>query len=688
MSDESTEDQGGDGGELDKDVDGRAGGVLEGVTNGVTDDGGSVLGVLLGNELTGVSVALVLTSEFAGFDELLGVVPSTTRVGGGEGNLDSGDDGTSEEAASETVAEDVSSEKGGNDNEGTRGDHLSEGSVGGDGNAGLVIGSVSSLDEGNLSADFSDHVLGGFTDGAHGEGGEGVGEHGTDEETGEGEGLEDVDFVGISVSEDTFRVGGLSNTGHEGTEESEGDEAGGANGETLTDSGGGVASGIEGVGGSSDVGVEVGHLSDSTGVVGDGTVSVNGEGNGEAAEHADGGKGNSVHSSPVEGEEDGDGEAHNGDDVGHVSKSESLDDVGGSIVVASFSELLGGAEGVGGVVLGGDSNDETGPETEDDASVDLPSGGGVLLAGELNCGGLGEDVDGGDKEDGHEDGGDDELGLQLVLNSHVDSGESNGDERDNNSDSGDDEGVVDGVRGQEEVLGGGRHDEGGAGGFSEGSEKIGAHTSDVTNVITDVVSNGAGVEGGVFVNALADFASEVSTDISSLGVDTTTDSSEESDGGATETVSGNEFEKFTNLSLEEGVSLLLTFDDSSLVGEKDDLEDEESHTDEGETEDLTTVEGDLETLIDVDAGEVGGLDVGVGSDSHANEASSHGGDGTDEEGDSGVHGEAGLSVEGLVDGANEEDSEEEAEDGEVSVFLLDEGVSALKFDKRDVSFNL
>jgi hypothetical protein len=51
---------------------------------------------------------------------------------------------------------------------------------------------------------------------------------------------------------------------------------------------------------------------------------------------------------------------------------------------------------------------------------------------------------------------------------------------------------------------------------------------------------------------LTDLASEISTDISSLGVDTATDSTEESDSGATESVSGDKLEEEA-----DGVSSLL-----------------------------------------------------------------------------------------------------------------------------------
>src|SRR5690606_36745997 len=80
------EDERHDAHQLDEDVHGRPGGVLERVADGVTDDGGLVrLGAL-----AAVGAAL---------DVLLGVVPCATGVGHEEGEEDTGDGGAGEEAA-------------------------------------------------------------------------------------------------------------------------------------------------------------------------------------------------------------------------------------------------------------------------------------------------------------------------------------------------------------------------------------------------------------------------------------------------------------------------------------------------------------------------------------------------------------------------------------------------------------
>ena len=704
LGDEGTEDERADSGKLDKDVDGRAGGVLERVTDGVASDGGSLdlleVRGLLGDEDGLIAGTLDLNSKALGLNDLLGVVPSTTGVGGREGNLDTRDDAASKDTVGGLEAEEVAGKEGREDDEEAGGNHLLEGSVGGDGDAGLVVGLVATLDLvdvgltagdllhlSELGLDVAQHLLGGITDSLHGEGREPVGEHGTEEETSEGEGLEDVDAVGLLGNKGVVLhlTNGGSDAGNEGTEKGEGDEGSGANGETLADSGGGVASSIEGISVLADAGVKVGHLRDATSVVSNGAIAINGEGNGEAAEHANGGKSDTVHGSDVVGDEDGDGEADDGDDSGEVAKGEAVDDLRGGAVDARLGELVsGGAIAGTSVVLSDEANEETGPEAEDDASISLPWGGVVGLASEVEGEVLREHPDGRDDSTAHEDGGNPELDLEsevsvehlltLLLGHESDVSEELADEGSNDANSSDDEGEVGSIGSLDNALGAGGDDESGAGGLSERAEKISTHTGDVTNVVTDVVSNGARVKRRVLREILADLTSEISTNISSLGVDTTTDSAEEGDGGATETVARDELEDVGSLLPGTEAS----GSNGSGVGEDDDLEDEESEADKDETEDLAALEGNLEALEPIDVAKVGGLDIAGSSDHHANISAGHGGGGADEEGNGGV-GE-GVSAGGPrhVDGTEDNDTEEGTEDGKSAVLFLKEGDGTLR----------
>jgi len=108
----------------------------------------------------------------------------------------------------------------------------------------------------------------------------------------------------------------------------------------------------------------------------------------------------------------------------------------------------------------------------------------------------------------------------------------------------------------------GGNDESGASGLSERTEKIGSHTGNISYVITDVIGNGTWVSDIIFFKILDGLTDEIGTDISSFSVDTSTDSTEESDGRTTETVSGNEFEHSSG----EDADSLFEFVVFSVVG--------------------------------------------------------------------------------------------------------------------------
>ena len=89
----------------------------------------------------------------------------------------------------------------------TRWDHLVQGGASRDRDAALVVGNHSAVfDTGfflDLSPDFLDHLESGLADGLHGHGGEGVGEHGPDDEAREDEWVGDDDRL---LAEGEFKV--------------------------------------------------------------------------------------------------------------------------------------------------------------------------------------------------------------------------------------------------------------------------------------------------------------------------------------------------------------------------------------------------------------------------------------------------------------------------------------------------
>ena len=480
LGERTGEDEGNNSHKLDENVEGGSRGILERISDGITDNGG----------LVGLRS---LTTVHTLLDVLLGVIPSTSGVGGGDGHLDTRDEGTSEKSSKSLNTEEVSGEERGEHDEGTRGDHLLERSIGRDGNATRVVGSLNTLKDTlvlrELATDLFNHGKSGLTDRLHGHGGEPVGKHSSDEETSELEGLEDIDR-------------GLVGGGDEGTEKSERDESGGTDGESLSNSGGGVTGGIESVSALTDVVSHTSHLGDTSGVIADRTIGIDGKTDGHGGEDSEGGGGDSVHTGEGVGNVDGDSESEHGDDDGLVSEGKTIDDVGGGTSLTSVGDLTHGGVRVRGVVLGDVSDDETSPETTGNADEHLPVGGVDQVSG-----GGGTDVEVGGEEEvteevhngGLDDGGDEELTLErgldvfLVLDDDEVRGDERSDHAHNDTRSGDHDGEDKVTPVLVKVGRLGRDDHGSASRLGERSEKIGSHTGDITDVVTNVIGNDGGV---------------------------------------------------------------------------------------------------------------------------------------------------------------------------------------------------
>jgi len=256
------------GDQLDQDVECGTRSVLERITNSITNNSSSVLRSTLALATSG--------RQATSFDVLLGVVPGTTSVGGGDGEVDTRDEGSGNQTSESVLAEEESSGDGGSEDEDCGSDHFVEGTLGGDGNAAIVVGFFGSVGDafvGELAADFIDHGHGGDTDGFHGHGGEPVGEHSTNEDARKNTVIKDVDDANVDTSD-------------EGTIEGESDEGGRTNGETLTDGSGGVTSSIESISDFTNFISHRSHFGETTSVVGDGTISVDGEGSSHCGEDA------------------------------------------------------------------------------------------------------------------------------------------------------------------------------------------------------------------------------------------------------------------------------------------------------------------------------------------------------------------------------------------------------------------
>jgi hypothetical protein len=455
-----TENEGSNGGKLDKNVDSWTGSILEWISNGISDNSSDMLFSELelsvhplrkkSIEFTSVPVIILsvfnfhtelifLSSELMGsedsisslfgfeidtfidgslsefrsvlLDFFLGVIPSTTGVRLGDSDLDTGNDGTSEDTSSGVWTEDESGAKWGSNNEDSWSNHLVEGSFSRDGNATSIVWLVEEtlcfVFLGNVVIGLNEfhHFVSGISDGSHGEGSEEIWEHSTDEESSELGWLEDIN-------------GSITDSGNESTEKSKSDEAGRSDSETFTDSGGGVSCGIKSISHVSDFGRKSAHFSASSGIVGDWAISVNGKSDWKGSEHTESGKTDTVHTGVGETESNGSSDADNWDDNGKVTKGESEDNVWCWTFVACFSEMEGWSISVVGVVFSDESDDHTGPESEHDASVSDPSVHGEWdflgssFEGEL----LWEDEDSWDNASSHEDGGGTDLEFKDRLN--------------------------------------------------------------------------------------------------------------------------------------------------------------------------------------------------------------------------------------------------------------------------------
>ena len=151
------------------------------------------------------------------------------------------------------------------------------------------------------------------------------------------------------------------------------------------------------------------------------------------------------------------------------------------------------------------------------------------------------------------DGADDQLilegsfDLMVLFDVHQVCGEEGRHKGSCEAEGGDQKGIVQvgtevgGVAGVDELFAGRSDGQRGAGGLGEGTEQVGAHSGDITDVVSDVIGDGRGVLGGVFWKVMLDLSDEVGTDVGGLGENTTTDSGKEGHGGTTETISGNAF---------------------------------------------------------------------------------------------------------------------------------------------------
>ena len=607
--------QGEDGHELDENVQGRARGVLERITDSVADDARFV------------RFRLLATVNLFVFDVLLGVVPSTTGVGHHDGEHETRRDGTGEETTEALGADEQTDGDRGHDGEDTREQHFVDGRLRAHGDARHVIADDTFLafeetrDVAELALDFNDDGTGSLTHGKHGEGGEEERQHGADDDTGEHVGVGEQH--GLSQA---TRAGAefVRNILDEGVHQGEGGQDGGADGETLTGGGGGVTERIESVGAVADFLRNIrGHFGDTAGVVGNRAVRISGESDTEGGQHTNSGDGDTVQTfvttvGDVEaGDDGGDDDDRRREDGDHTDAETLDDDSRGTTGGTGVGDGLGRAVRVRRAELSGFTDEDTGDETEDHAAeVSV-----TLLAA------VEEDFDARNGEDNDEDGGGVDTTVESVEKLRLvgvilggDGPETDG--RGEDTETGDPERQ----RHLAVVLGesGARDD-----GTAERFEKISTHTGDITNVVTNVVGNGGRVAGIIFRNVRFNLTDEIGADVSRLGVDATRDAREERDGGSTETKAREVTDGITH------VDVTTSHDDGAADGvirralrRGEDVEEhrqaENTEGDDGETHDGAARKGNLKRRVQARARGLHGLHVRLRGDLHARPTRSRG----------------------------------------------------------------
>jgi hypothetical protein len=206
-----------------------------------------------------------------------------------------------------------------------------------------------------------------------------------------------------------------------------------------------------------------------------------------------------------------------------------------------------------------------------------------------------------------------------------------------------------------------------AGGLSEGAEEISAHTGHVTDVVTDIVSDHSRVSGIVFRNTMDDFADKVSAYISSFGVDTTTNSSEENNRGATKAISRDTVHH----------ELIVIKGEVSSVDSKEQHEDENAQGAKGETHHTTSIEGHIEAVSPAWSHSLnGGSHIGEDSHSHANVATQDRGESSTSKG---KEGKEAIHNGGFGPG-NKDENDQSEDDHKIQadhVFGMKEGFGSL-----------
>ena len=271
---EGCEHQGHDRHEFDQDIQGRTGGVLKRIADRVTHNRGLMRG-------------RTLAAVMAFFDVFLRIVPGTAGVGHEDCQQNAGDERACEQTAERFRPKQKPDQQRNQNSHDARNNHLVKSCGGGNADAGGVIGLRGPFkDAGNLTelaANLFNHLVRRLGDGIHRHGGEGKGKHTADQKSDDHVGGKYVDTCGFEA--DLVRIG---------DKQGESGERRGPDGKALAHCGRRIADCVELIRNLTYMGIQTAHLGDTAGVVSDGTVGVNRDGDSGGGQHADRSQRNAV----------------------------------------------------------------------------------------------------------------------------------------------------------------------------------------------------------------------------------------------------------------------------------------------------------------------------------------------------------------------------------------------------------
>ena len=334
--------------------------------------------------------------------------------------------------------------------------------------------------------------------------------------------------------------------------------------------------------------VKAAHLRDAAGVVGDRTVSVNGDGDAGGGEHADCRESDTVKAGKLICKENAYADEDDGYPGGHHADCGAGDDGGSRARLGLLGDLLNELVIAGGIDLGYDTDNEADDEAGNDSNR-----GTVAAQHEL----------------AEDDGCDDDeksgnvrahlerlVGVCAFLAAHeegCDNGSKNAACRDDQRED----------NGQIAELSDDDCAEGHCGDDSAdiALKEVCAHARDVADVVADVICDNSGVAGVVLGDTGLDFSDEVCADVSGLGVNTAADTRKQSDRACAEGET------------EQNVGVIEDEEQNGCA--------EKTETDNAHAHDRAAGEGDRQSLVHAafTCG-VRGSDVGLGCNVHTDVA--------------------------------------------------------------------